>query len=217
MNKLKFGFTLAEVLITLGIIGVVAAMTIPTLLNKYYEKRTVSILRETQSIIAQSMKMAEEEDGDMEGWFTVMTETATSLKIAENLKPFLKIALDCGVNDPKNRCVINKSYLEKNGKPRINYSEELYYKICLLNGSCIWWVFVPYAHVAQFYIDTNGKYSPNMWGKDLFMFEYSKNSLRPIGAPDSLYPYESECKPKNSTGIGCAFYVLTQQNMNYLH
>nr|MBP7211932.1 type II secretion system protein [bacterium] len=36
MNK-KSAFTLAEVLITLGIIGVVAAMTIPTLMNKTSE------------------------------------------------------------------------------------------------------------------------------------------------------------------------------------
>lgn len=36
--RFKFGFTLAEVLITLGIIGIVAAMTIPTLLQNNYEK-----------------------------------------------------------------------------------------------------------------------------------------------------------------------------------
>ena len=41
LRKVKFGFTLAEVLITLGIIGVVAAMTIPTLMQKYYEKARV--------------------------------------------------------------------------------------------------------------------------------------------------------------------------------
>ena len=34
-NKMYFGFTLAEVLITLGIIGVVAAITIPALINNY--------------------------------------------------------------------------------------------------------------------------------------------------------------------------------------
>ena len=34
-NKVKFGFTLAEVLITLGIIGVVAAMTIPVLITTH--------------------------------------------------------------------------------------------------------------------------------------------------------------------------------------
>ena len=32
-TKALFGFTLAEVLITLGIIGIVAAMTIPTLMT----------------------------------------------------------------------------------------------------------------------------------------------------------------------------------------
>ena len=36
-------FTLAEVLITLGIIGVVAAMTLPTLINNYKKQRLLHI------------------------------------------------------------------------------------------------------------------------------------------------------------------------------
>ena len=36
---MKKGFTLAEVLITLGIIGVVAAMTLPTVINNVQEKQ----------------------------------------------------------------------------------------------------------------------------------------------------------------------------------
>ena len=43
-NVQKFAFTLAEVLITLGIIGVVAAMTIPSLIQSYKEKQTVVTL-----------------------------------------------------------------------------------------------------------------------------------------------------------------------------
>ena len=46
-TKIKLAFTLAEVLITLGIIGIVAAMTIPTLLAKYQEKQTVTKLKQT--------------------------------------------------------------------------------------------------------------------------------------------------------------------------
>lgn len=61
------GFTLAETLITLGIIGVVAAITIPNLQKSYFEK-TVSTLRETQSILSQAIRMAEEENGDVSGW-----------------------------------------------------------------------------------------------------------------------------------------------------
>lgn len=216
----KKGFTLAEILITLGVIGVVAAMTIPALLNNYYEKRTVSQLRETQSIMAQAIKMAEEEYGDLESWFEEnASQKDKALKMGEYLKPFLKIALDCGVEDTESKCVVNDTYLQKNGLPRISYASEIFYKFYLLNGSSIILNYSDYVDnsIAQIYIDTNGKNKPNTWGKDLFMFEYSNNSLRPMGAPDSLFPYETDCKDKNSTGIGCAYYVLTQNNMNYLH
>jgi len=64
----KVGFTLAEVLITLGIIGVVAAMTIPTLMQKYYEKQTVAKLKETYSILSQALKSASQEEGLPEEW-----------------------------------------------------------------------------------------------------------------------------------------------------
>lgn len=55
-KKLKIkAFTLAEVLITLGIIGIVAAMTIPNLVQNSFEKKTVAQLRKTQSVLAQAM------------------------------------------------------------------------------------------------------------------------------------------------------------------
>ena len=57
--KVKYGFTLAEVLITLGIIGVVAAITIPGLMSKYYEHQTVARMLETQSILTQAIRQAE--------------------------------------------------------------------------------------------------------------------------------------------------------------
>ena len=46
-NIRRVAFTLAEVLITLGIIGIVAAMTIPTLIVNYQKKQTVSKLKQT--------------------------------------------------------------------------------------------------------------------------------------------------------------------------
>lgn len=66
-NK-RQGFTLAEVLITLGIIGIVAAMTIPNLIQKINEKRTVSKLIAAQSILSRAIKLAEEEYGTVDGW-----------------------------------------------------------------------------------------------------------------------------------------------------
>ena len=48
---MKKGFTLAEVLITLGIIGVVAALTLPSLIQNYKEKATVTAVKESYSIL----------------------------------------------------------------------------------------------------------------------------------------------------------------------
>lgn len=58
-------FTLAEVLITLGIIGVVAAMTIPTLISKTQKKEAVTRLKGAYSQIAQAIRMSEADNGDI--------------------------------------------------------------------------------------------------------------------------------------------------------
>ena len=62
----KAGFTLAEVLITLGIIGVVAAMTIPNLISNYSKHIVESNLKETYSILQQTLKFTEYDDVSFE-------------------------------------------------------------------------------------------------------------------------------------------------------
>ena len=57
------GFTLAEVLITLGIIGVVAAMTIPMLINHYNTKELEIRFKEADSILQQALKKTANEAG----------------------------------------------------------------------------------------------------------------------------------------------------------
>lgn len=60
MKNFKFnGFTLAEVLITLGIIGVVAAMTIPTLISNTRSQQYRSKLKKTISTLSQAGKMSQ--------------------------------------------------------------------------------------------------------------------------------------------------------------
>lgn len=56
--KKRFGFTLAEVLITLGIIGVVAAMTIPTLMQNTNNVRFASQFKKSLSTVNQAGLMA---------------------------------------------------------------------------------------------------------------------------------------------------------------
>lgn len=63
MKKI-FAFTLAEVLITLGVIGVVAALTIPGLMTKYHRSVVETKLEKFYSIMNQAIRMSiEEHDG----------------------------------------------------------------------------------------------------------------------------------------------------------
>lgn len=56
-------FTMAEVLITIGIIGIVAAMTFPALLGNYRKVVTQNKLKVTYSLISQALQMVQAEHG----------------------------------------------------------------------------------------------------------------------------------------------------------
>ena len=66
--KKKNAFTLAEVLITLGIIGIVAAMTLPTLIEKHKKKVFVTKMKYTYSVLNNAFLMAQQEYGDPKDW-----------------------------------------------------------------------------------------------------------------------------------------------------
>ncbi|MDE6138467.1 MAG: type II secretion system GspH family protein, partial [Candidatus Gastranaerophilales bacterium] len=63
-NKSRIGFTLAEVLITLGIIGVIATITIPGLITKYRRSVVETKLKKFYSTINQAIRhsIADNED-----------------------------------------------------------------------------------------------------------------------------------------------------------
>ena len=67
-GKRKAAFTLAEVLITLGIIGIVAAMTLPTLIANYQKKVVETRLISFYSKINQAYRMSYAENGDTADW-----------------------------------------------------------------------------------------------------------------------------------------------------
>lgn len=66
--KRYIAFTLAEILITLGIIGVVAAMTIPTLINNSQKESAVNSIKAFYSNMSQAIKLSEIENGPTNSW-----------------------------------------------------------------------------------------------------------------------------------------------------
>lgn len=92
----RFGFTLAEVLITLGIIGIVAAMTMPVLTEKVNHIISVNRLKKMYSTLSQAMLFTLAKDGDYSSLGIVDQDTSSIENWYKNsLKPQLKITKEC--------------------------------------------------------------------------------------------------------------------------
>ena len=93
--KKRAAFTLAEVLITLGIIGVVAAMTMPALIANYKNKEFAVRAKRTYSVISQAIKLYEAENetpGDVTGLFDT---SKTSKEVLTNFSKYFDGAKLC--------------------------------------------------------------------------------------------------------------------------
>lgn len=87
-KMLRKGFTLAEVLITLAIIGIVAALTIPTLISKYQKSVTVNKLKQTYSLLLNSVKLSEIDNGPVQQWD--MAPEDMELWLNKYITPYVK-------------------------------------------------------------------------------------------------------------------------------
>ncbi len=88
------GFTLAEVLITLGIIGIFAAMNMPMLIGKYQKQVTVSKLKQVYSVLNQALERSEVDHEAYKYWpigFEMGAEEYFNLY----WKPYLKVSHIC--------------------------------------------------------------------------------------------------------------------------
>ncbi len=85
----KVAFTLAEVLITLGIIGVVAALTLPSLIQDTKKQETSARLKKFNSFMLQALITSENENGPAKDWDTDKTLTSKEF-LAAYIAPYVK-------------------------------------------------------------------------------------------------------------------------------
>lgn len=226
----KKAFTLAEVLITLGIIGVVAALTIPILSQNANERATVSQLKEVYSILSQAYKLAEKDNGTPDTWGMTV---GNSPQVLSMLVPYLKVAQDCTDSSPG--CFpsgVMYIYLAASKGNAGGYSSDNYPKIKLANGtivmgrvasttcSIVTGTSLALSNMcARYWVDVNGEKGPNQWGKDTFAFYLTKYGIVPYGSQqDSAYMFWNTCSDKDTVdGTGCAGWVIYNENMDYLH
>ena len=182
---MKKAFTLAEVLITLGIIGVVAATAIPAIVAKYRKKVIETKLQVAYSVINSVIKLSETENDSCDLW-QYPTENASSSKkgteetkefIDKYIKPYLKY-VSADILKTENSVVYNvdgsKSYI----------SDSLNKVPSLMLEDGIWLIFIPTVqHVLStthyrmiVYVGVKDKASKFIQGKNLFAFIINSSS-----------------------------------------
>ena len=166
----KGAFTLAEVLITLGIIGVVAAMTLPTLVQNYQKKQTVVQLKKAYSELSQAISMAQKDLGLMEDWdfANFPTSADRAQYFYDNvLKPNLKIVKYCAPSS--NDCWADDSFTLTGSKYAglVNERDGRNSFITTSGYSVHYWLNAN-GTGGWIFIDLNGSKKPNILGKDIF-------------------------------------------------
>ena len=103
-----FGFTLSEVLITLGIIGIVAAMTLPSLIANHRRQVMLTKVKQTYTILNNALERAKVENGtDVNNWYipTKGSQGEKSMFFAETyMLPYLQVIKYCKDNQEKPYC-----------------------------------------------------------------------------------------------------------------
>ncbi|MBR1424641.1 type II secretion system protein, partial [bacterium] len=105
----KAGFTLAEVLITLAIIGVVAALTLPTLIAKVNEKVDGNQKKVTEAKLIQGLNMLDLHGG-------INNTYSSTAEFVEELSKYMKITKICdGTNTAFSECIPYSEITYNNG------------------------------------------------------------------------------------------------------
>ena len=222
----KAGFTLAEVLITLGIIGVIAAITISGLINNYKAHRLHSQFLKSYSTVQQVFKQMESDDVSLD------PSTYAGYSFYKVFMRYLTGAKDCGIGDQSTPCYYargdNPNKYKTLHRADIVWRGDNYFddgQILLSDGTLILFnnrflvSTVPMETDGKIFIsvDLNGYVNPpNIWGYDLFTFEFLDGELRTMGDRETFHKNLDRYCNINSTdglnGVACEHKAKTDSD-----
>lgn len=204
MHSTKVAFTLAEVLITLGIIGVLAAILIPTVLKDVQNAELKTGFKKSYSVLNQALNKTISENGNVP--YGCYYNPASSYTYSEcsnfwkNFKTQLNIIKEYagsvdGINIPDytgTDLIVaqggHNSGSFDGGKDAQKNSKTAW---TFADGSMLFSYrpsfFVDDSGGTLFILDTNGLKKPNKWGYDLFMLVFwQKDDSSSIAITDTL-------------------------------
>lgn len=201
----KRGFTLSEVLITLGIIGVIAALTLPRLISSYEKSQYTSSLQKAYSQMSQVLqRMALDNSGDIKSLFGGTAAAGNAISSYYHVVKNCKTSVGEGCFAP-----FNQNYDGSSGSADTDYDNSNgYYKFITTDGTSL----IVYSYnnncgtnrgfaaapdsptynstCGLVYIDVNGLKEPNNYGRDVFLYYITSNKA-PMLYPAGGFYYSS--------------------------
>ena len=215
------GFTLAEVLVTLGIIGVVAALTIPNLVANYKAHQLRTAFFKGYSMLAQAFEQYHKDTA-------CSTTDCLPTYFYKYMRPYFKIAKYCQVDNNLNdkdcfkRATTDASY--KNfSKTLTGISTYMFDdgQFVTVDGMLVTFEQQALGNRNVFIgLDTTGRQKgPNILGQDLFLFQIvnkgDRGFLLPVGAEGTAYTGDNYCSltsHETMNGYACAAKALAEKD-----
>lgn len=217
MKKISKAFSLAEVLIAMGVIGVVAALTIPPLMINTTKTETLSRLKETVSLLEKATADIKYEcDGDVFNCLTnrnaANDNATTRQEIAQLYKAKFILSKDC--TGSTTGCFDSASYRALDGAYSSTYvydSADWYAnaRFILNNGTTLafdWDGYAPFYFIIA--IDLNNVKPPNQLGKDTFYYYYDADAKK-------IRPRNNNDCTTSDYGFGCAKKIFDDNGITY--
>ena len=203
-------FTLAETLVVMGIIGVVAALTIPNLNQSTGNREKVAKLKKVYSNLEDAFGRATAVYGPFEEWFLKDSDEKTrSTRLADRMTEFMKISKNCGYDGAG---CFSSSYKYLNGDVDVSpnaFDKNL--KFLLADGTAL--NFYAEATKGTIYVDIDGLKGSNIRGKDYFLFNVYNTGVMPNGRNISNAKLKKDCF---TSGRHCEAWIIDVGNMDYL-
>lgn len=175
---MKKGFTLAEVLTTLGIIGIVVMMTIP-ILQKIQDNQFKEAAKEAFSKASQVVEQIRlDSDGTLNAYYGT-----SRINLFKNVfMPYFKVVQDCNWSDCVPAVTTSDIYtsLTKAKANTKNFGSGQF-----ITADGMFWALKNYTtpREIEIYVDVNGYgKGPNVYGRDVFGFQIVNDNLFPLGA-----------------------------------
>ena len=190
----KAAFTLAEVLVTLGIIGVVSAMTVPTLMQNHQRKVYVTQLHKIYNQLQQAALQYTNDRNALN-----LTEAGINSEdaAANFVKTYFNVIQDCGTDQTP--CFPSTGeYKKLSGATITTWYPKRHF--VLADGTSLGTYYsLSNGAIVEFWVDTNGTKGPNIVGRDFFvMYMYNNGGLDDLAAS---IPMSKEQRETSFTNI----------------